>query len=119
MRKLKLRKVICPSEGESVSHSVVFDSLRPHGLQPPRLLLFVEFSRQERWSGQPFLSPEDLSNPGIEPASPVLQADSLPSEPPGKPNLPKVTQISVAKPRFPSFTSNPLKSRVHLHVAKT
>ena len=44
----------------------------------------VEFSRQEYWSGLPFPSPGDLPNPGIEPGSPVLQADALPSEPPGK-----------------------------------
>ena len=42
------------------------------------------FSRQECWSGLPFPSPGDLPNPGIEPGSPALQADSLPSEPPGK-----------------------------------
>ena len=42
----------------------------------------MEFSRQECWSGLPFLSPGDLPNPGIEPRSPTLQADSLPSEPP-------------------------------------
>ena len=42
------------------------------------------FSRQEYWSGVPFLSPGDLSNPGIEAGSPTLQADALPSEPPGK-----------------------------------
>ena len=45
----------------------------------------MEFSRQEYWSGLPFPSPEDLPNPGIEPGSPALQADALPSEPPGKP----------------------------------
>ena len=45
----------------------------------------MEFSRQEYWSGLPFPSPRDLSNPGIEPGSPALQADALPSEPPGKP----------------------------------
>ena len=39
------------------------------------------FSRQECWSGLPFPSPGDL--PGIEPMSPALQADALPSEPPG------------------------------------
>ena len=41
--------------------------------------LCMRFSRQEYWSGLPFPSPGDLSNPGIEsvaPASPVLQADS-------------------------------------------
>ena len=47
-------------------------------------LLFMEFSRQEYWSWWPFPSPGDLPNPGMEPRSPALQADSLPSEPPGK-----------------------------------
>ena len=42
------------------------------------------FSRQEYWSGLPFPPPGDLPNPGIKPRSPTLQADSLPSEPPGK-----------------------------------
>ena len=46
-----------------------------------------EFSRQEYWSGLPFPSPGDLPNPGIEPGSPVLQADSLPTELQGKPLL--------------------------------
>ena len=48
---------------------------------PARLLCLWGFSRQEYWSGLPFLPPEDLPNPGIEPRSPALQADSLPSEP--------------------------------------
>ena len=43
------------------------------------------FSRQEYWSGLPFPSPGDLPNPGIEPRSPEFQAETLPSEPPGKP----------------------------------
>ena len=47
---------------------------------PPSLGFF----RQEYWSGLPFPSPGDLPNPGIEPGSPLLQADALPSEPPGK-----------------------------------
>ena len=42
------------------------------------------FSRQEYWSGLPFLSPGDLPDPGIEPRSPTLEADALTSEPPGK-----------------------------------
>ena len=46
--------------------------------------LSMGFSRQECWSGLPFPSPGDLPNPGIEPGSPTLQADALPSEPPGK-----------------------------------
>ena len=44
----------------------------------------MEFSRQEYWSGLPFPSPGDLPDPGIEPGSPAMQADALPSEPPGK-----------------------------------
>ena len=47
--------------------------------------LSMEFSRQEYWSELPFPSPWDLPDPGIEPRSPTLQADALPSEPPGKP----------------------------------
>ena len=43
------------------------------------------FSRQEYWSGVPFPSPGDLPNPGIEPGSPALQADSLLTELQGKP----------------------------------
>ena len=46
--------------------------------------LSVEFSRQEYCSGLPFPSPGDLPDPGIEPGSPALQADSLPSELLGK-----------------------------------
>ena len=46
----------------------------------------MEFSRSEYWSGQLFPSPGDLPNPGIEPRSPTLQADSLLSEPPEEPN---------------------------------
>ena len=45
------------------------------------------FSREEYWSGLPFPSPVDLPDPGIEPESPVLQADALTSEPPGKPSI--------------------------------
>ena len=42
--------------------------------------LSMGFPRQEYWSGLPFLSPGDLPDPGIEPWSPTLQADSLPTE---------------------------------------
>ena len=48
--------------------------------------LSMEFSRQEFWSGLLFPSPGDLPNPGVKPRSPTLQEDSLPTEPPGKPN---------------------------------
>ena len=71
-----------------LSHSVMSDSLQPHGLQTTRVLCPGGFSRQEYWSGLLCPPPGDLPNPGIEPRSlmsPALQADSLPSEPPGKP----------------------------------
>ena len=45
----------------------------------------VEFSRQDYWSGLPFPSPGELPDPGIEPRSPALWADALPSQPPEKP----------------------------------
>ena len=55
---------------------------------------FMGFPRQEYWSGLPFPFPGDLLNPGIEnPASPALQADSLPSELPGK--LLKILMLNV------------------------
>ena len=60
----------------SESQSVLSDSLQSRGLS-------VGFSRPEYWSGEPFPSPGDLPNPGIEHRSPTLQVDSLPSEPPG------------------------------------
>ena len=51
-------------------------------LQPTRLLPpSMGFSREEYWSGLPFSSPRDLSDPGIELRSSTLQAYSLPSEP--------------------------------------
>ena len=49
----------------------------------PQAPLSIGFSRKEYWSGLPFLSPGDLSDPGIQPASPALAGVSLPSEPPG------------------------------------
>ena len=47
--------------------------------------LSMGFPRQEYWSRLPFLSPKDLPDPGIEPRSPAVQADSLPTELRGNP----------------------------------
>ena len=47
----------------------------------------MEFSRQEHWSGLPFPFPGDLPDPGTELRYPALQADSLPTERPGKPSV--------------------------------
>ena len=70
------------NEVKLLSHVQLFAVLCTVAYQAPS---YVEFSRQEYWSGLPFPSPGDLPNLGIEPRSPALQADTLPSEPPGKP----------------------------------
>ena len=53
----------------------------------PQAPLSMGFSRQEYWSGFLVPSPGNLPDPGIKPGSPALQADSLPSEPPGSPDV--------------------------------
>ena len=53
------------------------------------------FSRQEYWSGLPFPSPGDLLDPGFKPRSPVLQADALSFEPPGKPIAVQTSPLSI------------------------
>ena len=62
----------------SASHSRVSDTLQPHGLYNP-------WNSPGQNTGA-FPSPGDLPNPGIEPTSPILQADSLPAEPQGNPS---------------------------------
>ena len=59
----------------------------------PWIIQAMDFSRPECWAEQPFPSPGDLPNPGIEPTSPAWQADSSPAEPPGKP--PEVGEFPV------------------------
>ena len=66
---------------KSLSHVHLFVTPWTAACQAP---LSIGFSRQEYWGGLPFPSPGDLPDPGIKPGSPVLQADSLPSEPPGE-----------------------------------
>ena len=63
---------------KSESDSVMSDSLLTVVCQAP---LSIEFSRQEYWTGLLFLSLGNRPNPGIQPRSPTLQANSLPSEP--------------------------------------
>ena len=74
-----------------LSRSVMSHYLWPHGL-------FVSpwgFSRHEYWSGLPCHPPGGLPNPGIKTRSPTLQADCLPSEPPGKPKNTEVNGLSL------------------------
>ena len=60
----------------------------PMDCSPPAPLS-TEVSRQAYWGGLPFPIPGDLPNPGIEPRSPTLWSDSLPSKSPGKPSKPE------------------------------
>ena len=61
--------------------------------------LSMEFSRQEYWSGLPFSPPGDLLDPEIKPESPGLQADSSPTEPPGKPSQQTKDALNQGFPR--------------------
>ena len=82
----------CPEPGSEyltkVNEVAVCRTLRLHVLSPTRLLRrqSMEFLRQEYWSGLLFPSPGDLPDPEIEPGSPALQTDALPSEPQGSPS---------------------------------
>ena len=69
------------SEKKSLSRVQLFVTPWTVAHQAP---LAMEFSRREYWSGQPFPSPGDLTNPGIEPGCPALEADSLLTELQGK-----------------------------------
>ena len=69
----------------SFSQSVVFDSFVTPWTVAVQAPLSMGFSRQEYWSGLSFLSLGDLPDPAIKPQTPALQAESLPSESPGKP----------------------------------
>ena len=93
-------------ESESVSHSVVSDSFWPPWTVALQTPLSMGSSRQEDWSGLPFPSPGDLSDPRIKPASsasPAFQVDSLSAEIPGD-NFPSFLKI-----RFPWSTSSEMK----------
>ena len=60
------------------------------------------YFRQEYWSWLPCPPPGDLPYPGIKPRSPALQADSLPSKPPGKPKNIRVSSLSLLQGNFPT-----------------
>ena len=65
-----------------LSHVQLFATAWTVAYQAP---LSMGFSKQVYWNGLPFPFPRDLPDPGIEPGYPVLQADTVPSEPPAKP----------------------------------
>ena len=87
-------------ESESEGCSVVSDFVNPWTIQS------MEFSRPEYWSGYPFPSPGDLPNPRIKPRSPMLQVDSLPAKPQGKPKNTGVGSLSLLQWIFPTQESN-------------
>ena len=91
-----------PPDCASESHSVVSDSLSPHGQCSP-----WNSPGQNTGVGIPlFPSPEGLPSPGIKPGSPTLQADSSPAEPPGKPKSTGVGSLSLLQGIFPTQESN-------------
>ena len=94
----------------------------------PWAVLSTGFSRQEYWSGLPFPSPEDLPDPGTKSRSPTLEADSLLTEPTGKPQWASVQFSSVAqscptlcdpmncsKPGLPVHHQLPESTQTHVH----
>ena len=85
----------------SESHSVVSESLRPHGLYSP-----WNSPGHNTEVGKPFSSLGDLPNPGIETRYPTLQVDSLPAEPQGKPKNTGVGSLSLLQQIFPTHESN-------------
>ena len=68
--------------------------------------LSMGFLRQEYWSGLPCPPPGDLLDPGLEPRSPALQADSLPTEPPRNPK-------SIFQPLYSSLFPESLCDRLN------
>ena len=69
---------------QSLSCVQLFGTPWTAGHQAP---LPMEFSRQEYWSGLPFVPPGNVPDPGIEPVSPALTGRFFTTEPPGKPSL--------------------------------
>ena len=64
----------------------------------------LEFPRQEYWSGLPFPSAGDLSNPGIEPVSPTLAGGFFTTAPPGKPQLSSIFHLFTLATHSDSFS---------------
>ena len=85
--------------------------MRPYQAPPS-----MEFSRQKYWSGLPFPSPGDLPDPGIKPRSPTLQAGTLPSEPPGKPIIPR-SQVIIWQRANNFYPFLPWTTRIALSVS--
>ena len=88
-----------------VSRSIMSDSLQPHGLESSRLLCPWDSPGKNTGVSSHSLFPGYPPNPGIRPGSPELQADSLPSEPPGKPYTLTYIYTNKKYPVFPRLAS--------------
>ena len=84
------------------TNSATWEAICVRLVVTPRTIQSIGFYRPEHWSGQPFSSPGDLPNPGIEPRSPELQVDSLPAEPQGKPKNTGVGSLFLLQRIFPT-----------------
>ena len=104
-QKIKNKTSVCVCE--SLSHVRLCDLMDYIACQAP---VSMEFSRQEYWNGLPLPSPGDLPDLGIEPWSPVLQANSLPSETPGKSRI----CLQCGKPGFSPWVGKTLWRRERL-----
>ena len=82
----------------------------PMDCSPPGSSVHGDSPGQEYWTGLPCHPPGDLPKPGMEPRSPALQADSILSEPPGKPVFFKKYIITIITlPKFPPCFCHPLQ----------
>ena len=93
--------ILATREGQSESHSVVSDSLWPHGLYSS-----WNSPGQNTGVGSCSLLQGNLPNSGIEPRSPTLQVNSLPVEPQGEPKNTGVGKLSLLQQIFPTQESN-------------
>ena len=104
----------------TLSHSVVSDSATSWTVAH-QVPLSMGFSRQEYWSGLPFLSPGNLPNPGITPASPASPAPVgrfLTTEPPEKPRSYPAKGIHSLKGKYCSAFLNKIIFLTHPHIKR-
>ena len=109
------------SPGEGNSNPLQYSWLEIPWMVAYQVPLSIGFSRQAYWNGLPFPSPGDLPNPGFKPGSPALQADSLPTEPPGSPNCCYTIcwKDCVFSITLPSYLGQKFINRVTLAIWRT
>ena len=95
--------VVVESENESLSHVQLFATPWSVACQAPLFMGILQIRILE-WVAMP--SSRDLPNPGIKPRSPTMRADSLPSEPPGKPKNTGIGSLSLLQGNFPNQELN-------------